>query len=458
MKTRIKLVTVICLFVSTNLLAQLNPNSNFLGTLIDPVSYESYSLSFSYADSICARSVMVSMPWSDLEPSPGVYNFSNLQTKLNLIKSRGNLRFELNVQPLHMNGKTVPSDLTNMLFDNPIMIQRYKAILDSVFKRVDTLRIIAFNIGNEYDGWLFDTSNVAARVSQWMTFLKQARPYAKQKYAIKHPNETLKIGTTSTFDGLCNPSTPWIRNAIKYINDSAYMDVISVNYYAIDTGFMNFKNPVKVVPDFDTMVNFYANQTKPFHITECGYPSGDSCGSSTSRQSQFITNVFSAWNNHSSRIEYISFFKLQDWSWWVANYFTQSFATSFGWTNSQKVRFREYLRTLGLRDGNGNPKPAYYTLKNEISTRLMCLNNSTSTGEIDSEGKPFSIFPNPANQTLHINVVDKNSTKLIITDITGSTVKSFHNLTEEINISDLSPGLYFLRIDGRLNTIKLIKN
>jgi hypothetical protein len=79
-----KSIIIVGLFCSVSINAQINPANNFLGTLIDSVNYESYSHSFTYADSICASNVMISAPWSELEPSPGKFNFSSLQRKLNL--------------------------------------------------------------------------------------------------------------------------------------------------------------------------------------------------------------------------------------------------------------------------------------------------------------------------------------------------------------------------------------
>ena len=447
-KSIFKIITIVGVFYSTTGNAQINPANNLLGTLIDSVNYESYSHSFTYTDSICASSVMISAPWSELEPSPGNFDFSSLQRKLNLVKARGNLKMEVNIQPLHMGSKTVPSDLVNLTYDNPLMIQRYKAILDSVFNRIDTLDILAFNIGNEYEFYLFDTIDPIARIAQWMDFFKQAKTYAKQKYLINHPAENLRVGTTFTYDGLTGASNPWMRSALKYINDSCYTDIISVNYYAIDTGFMNFKDPIKVFADFDTMVNVYQFQTKPFFITECGYPSGDSCGSSNLKQSQFITNVFAAWDIHQSRIEYISLFKLQDWSWWVANYFTQAFSGVFGWTTAQQIRFREYLRTLGLRDGNGIPKPDYYTLKNELSSRSYC---QTATGIKDVKGNEnslISIFPNPTNDKLNIaTMFDLKNAEMKIYNQFGQIVKIISNINNRnihVETTGLSNGVYYI--------------
>ena len=59
----------------------------------------------------------------------------------------------------------------------------------------------------------------------------------------------------------------------------------------------------------------------------------------------------------------------------------------------------------------------------------------------------FSVYPNPANNVLNI----ANSTNLAIesaqiTDMNGRTVKTVKGMTNQINISDLNTGVYFLKI------------
>lgn len=71
----------------------------------------------------------------------------------------------------------------------------------------------------------------------------------------------------------------------------------------------------------------------------------------------------------------------------------------------------------------------------------------TSHNELDSQ---FAVFPNPAKNTLNIsNSVNASIQNIELTDINGRSIKNIKvdNLTEtQLNISDISQGVYMLRI------------
>ncbi|PWH83834.1 hypothetical protein DIS18_04585 [Algibacter marinivivus] len=76
--------------------------------------------------------------------------------------------------------------------------------------------------------------------------------------------------------------------------------------------------------------------------------------------------------------------------------------------------------------------------------------------------KDTSIYPNPANDIIHISTVKKIVNAEII-NVTGKAIQSFNNPNQglkTINTSNLSNGLYFLRLEGdtyEKKTIKFIK-
>lgn len=73
--------------------------------------------------------------------------------------------------------------------------------------------------------------------------------------------------------------------------------------------------------------------------------------------------------------------------------------------------------------------------------------------------KNTSIYPNPANNLIHINSV-KQIIKAEIIDVTGKTIASIHDTSQgikTINTSGLSKGLYFLNLEGNYNEKKTIK-
>lgn len=93
--------------------------------------------------------------------------------------------------------------------------------------------------------------------------------------------------------------------------------------------------------------------------------------------------------------------------------------------------------------------------------RVFCLHNAFSTNISENTASPYTIFPNPCNQTLYINglTVGESYTLSIYTSegvkITQQTI------TEGIlNINDLHPGMYFIHIkdkQGKTKVEKVIK-
>lgn len=71
----------------------------------------------------------------------------------------------------------------------------------------------------------------------------------------------------------------------------------------------------------------------------------------------------------------------------------------------------------------------------------------------------FDIYPNPTKEILFIqNRQSINIKSITISDINGLIIKSFNTATSELDISDLSSGLYFLNIssDSGIITKKVI--
>jgi hypothetical protein len=75
----------------------------------------------------------------------------------------------------------------------------------------------------------------------------------------------------------------------------------------------------------------------------------------------------------------------------------------------------------------------------------------------------IKIYPNPANNLLHVDIKDVvGDINLEIFNIQGKTVKPAYFIQHEeifsIDISDLQPGLYFIRFYNRdlIHSVKLI--
>jgi|GEM_PF-505434 len=75
----------------------------------------------------------------------------------------------------------------------------------------------------------------------------------------------------------------------------------------------------------------------------------------------------------------------------------------------------------------------------------------------------FSIYPNPATDVVNVNAGDLLINSVQVTDINGRVINTINvalSSTAEINVSDLTAGIYFLTVntDQGVGTSKIIKN
>ena len=106
-------------------------------------------------------------------------------------------------------------------------------------------------------------------------------------------------------------------------------------------------------------------------------------------------------------------------------------------------------------DSNGE---MYHLLCYHVNDNVVYVNPEYNTCDIDEIEENtidnVSIYPNPANEVIKIlNDNNLNITSIEIIDLTGRTVMSTENC-EEINISELSEGQYFVKISGETSIVK----
>ncbi len=114
-----------------------------------------------------------------------------------------------------------------------------------------------------------------------------------------------------------------------------------------------------------------------------------------------------------------------------------------------------------LMDNTGNSTFSGFNITLQPG-EFKIFGNQPSTLNVEnfSSEASFSIYPNPANNSFKTN---KEISKLEIFDITGKLVKSFEgnsSQNEDYNISDLSKGVYLIKIQDKnkaTSTSKLIK-
>lgn len=101
----------------------------------------------------------------------------------------------------------------------------------------------------------------------------------------------------------------------------------------------------------------------------------------------------------------------------------------------------------------------YHMLCYHVNNNVIYINPEYNTCDIDeieenSADNGISIYPNPANKVVKIlNYNNLNITSVEILDLTGRTVLCTENC-DEINISELSEGQYFVKVIGETTTVR----
>lgn len=292
--------------------------------------------------------ISLHMNWNDIEDPPMTYQ--NAFNAIGLVSQAAidnDMKFNLTIRPIDATGKTVPSDLENVRFNDPQMIDRFKGLIDYVFWLVEPGVFQNIQIGNEIDG--YDTSQEHPDFwSDYGEFLFKINQY------VDSIDPNLKIGFTATYDGLFEKQKIFtaLQNAV---------DILGVTYYPIDGGF-NVKDPSVVNSELSALISAY--NKKPIFLQEVGYQSSTVNNSSQDKQAEFYCNFFKAWDQHRNEIRSVNILRLNDLSQEDA----ENSALPYGITNRS---FIEYLRSLGLRtyDSPSQNKKAYSAIEKSLEDR-----------------------------------------------------------------------------------------
>jgi len=426
-----KIIAIAAIFCSTTISAQINPATNKIA--VDVSTYHvqntayNYDSSFAIGKNLGMNEVGLFINWTMLETAPNTFDFTILDIA-NIYYPTHSMPLDINLNPINTNRLEVPSDLDSMTFDNPIFINRYKTLLDSVKVHIPLVTISSFIIGSEIGAYL-GTDTV--KWAQYTVFYNSVSTYAKTLWT------GLNVAVELQFADLIN-----YNSFAQQINTNS--DYIGVSYYPT-WGNFTVKPPYIVGNDMDTLVNLYP--TKPICFYQFGYPSSPTCNSSDSLQAEFVNQTFLYWDYYATHIRLIDFTWITDLDTAAVNYY----GTYYGLTDTI---FLEFLRTIGLREWNGNgiDKPALNELRCQTKQRgyntLPIICNTVGLNDIPISENNFTISPNPANTILNIELSgDCKNAKIIVFNQLGQIEKSILNInsrTIHIETSDLKSGLYFI--------------
>lgn len=274
--------------------------------------------------------------WRDLEPSPGTIDGRRLRFQAGVYAALGLAQY-YNLRVIDTNQRGVPSDLAGTAWDDPAMLARADAMVDSVLAVAAQYPLVAFAFGNEVNAYFAQPAHLA-ELPAFVTLLRHvvARVHAARP--------GLPVGCCTTAP-LRDPAA-WIGDTLN-----AYTDVRAHTYYPfVPASDFQHEPPSVVEPDLDALVNRAAS---PLFLQEVGYSSSPACGSSPAAQADFVRR-FRQWHARQSRTQVLgaNYFLFTDWSAATLN-------SLFGYYQFTSPGFAGYLGGLGLRDSSGLAKPGW---------------------------------------------------------------------------------------------------
>lgn len=279
-----------------------------------------------------------SATWATLEPQPGKYRFNEIDFNV-AQATRTNVRIAYTLRIIDTGMKTVPAWLKNTSWQDPRMQQQLIALVDAMVPHFKG-RLSWVMIGNEIDPYFQAHGNEAGAYAVLFGA-------AAERLRALLPG--VQISHTVTFPGLSME-----HSVLKPLFDLS--DFLALTYYPASADF-KFRDPSTVLKDFPDMIA--AAHGKKILLQEVGYSSSPLNESSQERQAKFFEHVFHQLQLHSDDFIGANFLFMSDFSDSVV-------ADLVRYYNAPGAeRFKAFLQTLGMFDGQGKPKKSWTVFQQE---------------------------------------------------------------------------------------------
>jgi hypothetical protein len=325
----------------------LAKGSRVLGIQVNEAEDRDYPYAFAVAKTLGMEAVSLSVNWDTIETSPSVFALEpNYLAIVNAFLPGTGVKLDLFVRPLDTNGFHLPRDLRDQPIDDPRVIDRFVGCMGWIFSQLPKVQLNFLGIGNEVDLGLG---------KNFGGYLRYARFLQAVRSRLKAQRPTLDIGASATLDGLVDRA----KEGMREIN--RYADLVIVTYYPLQPG-DGVKDPSAVSADFRHLADTYPGRTIAF--SEAGYPSSSILNSSEQKQSEFVRELFKAWDAHASQVRQITLYHLTDSGPDAIAEFTRYYGIS-------AAPFKAFLSCLGLRTfaGSGRDKEAFGVVRREARAR-----------------------------------------------------------------------------------------
>lgn len=307
-----------------------------IGLSVNPFATEKYDGSsiephFKQAVAAGISIVYISPKWNEIEPKASEYRFDSVDADIERAV-RNNVPVVCDFRVIDTNQRAMPTDLQKKDFDDREVHARLLAALDALAPHFRG-RVRWLMIGNEIDPYFGGHSR---EVSAYARLFGDGAQHAKQLVPGLMVSATATVGGLNQINGLLRPIY-------------SQSDFVGLTYYPLNADF-TVRGPDTVASDFARMVEAAAG--KPILLQEVGYPSSTRNNSSDSQQAQFFQQVFDSLRRYRNNFIAANFFLMADFPDWLVDQFSRYYG-------SNAERFRSYLKTLGVFDDQGRPKPSW---------------------------------------------------------------------------------------------------
>lgn len=305
--------------------------------LIPATTGQDYLDAFTLADNAGVNGNFFSNKWSEMEPSAGDFQLDDMTNGIAFFQNTYDYQFLIGIQVLNTTDKETPPDLLDVPFDDPLMLERFKALFDALLPHL-TENVRYLSLGNEVDVYL----EAQGEWDAYKIFYDGAVAYVHQAAP------WIEVGVTATYGGaLEHPES------IRRLNQAS--DILILTYYPLGAAF-TADDPAAPLADFPRMVELASGL--PVILQEVGYPSADLLNSSDAEQVEFVQHVFEAWAGAGDSIPFLNYFLMGDLS--------EQICTDLeGYYGLSHPNFHAFLCSLGLRYADGTPKAAWQTFVDE---------------------------------------------------------------------------------------------
>lgn len=308
--------------------------------------------------------------WRDLESSPGVYQGAQAAVlqAINSVYGARDLKLSLTISPISGRFLTIPADLqTDILtgsvrMNDAIVIDRFKALLDHVHSELSDIDVLSIQLGHELDEFVSEVT-VPGFWTDYGEFYEAVFIHAKTLWGMDMP-----VSTTFTSDGFVDADFAPLLQIFQL-----YDDVVSLTFFPRRDDHTIYE-PEDIKGLLTSIVDAAAALSKPIFIQAMGYPTAPATGSSTTKQSQFLFEFFTFWDERHTEIPFASIGPLHDIPFELAEAQVDAglidTAADLG-DELERKRVAAYLSSLGFRtyNGSGAHKPGFNTLRNMIFDR-----------------------------------------------------------------------------------------